>query len=707
MATSGEDVYCTLVMNDAYLPGAAVLAHSLRDGGTKKKIVALITTETLSAEAVTELQALFDIVIPVPRTVNPNPANLFLMNRGDLLYTFTKIALWRQTQFRKIVYIDSDVVALRAPDELFDIEAPFAAAPDIGWPDAFNSGVMVISPNMGEYWALQTLASVGDSFDGADQGLLNQYYEHKGWHRLSFTYNCTPNAEYQWEPAYRHHKGNIKMVHFIGKDKPWKKGRFAKGGSGVYSELLGRWWSVYDRHLRAPPPQYQPGKSYVPSSAVIQKHVFGESTNVYHGYAPEERIAPSPAYDIAPAMAPHSAPDLLAPSQFQIPTVTDVKPFAEPIPEVEAVDDGEVYSTPATEQPHFSPPQMEWDATQSAPPAQSRPEAANFPTSQYDFSDDPNPYQPPKSYPEPPKDMWYEVPSDRPKPEARPKPIFPWEQRDERKPTRVFAEDFPPPPLPIISEPEITTHPPIAPIEEPAPFSPQANAWDNVASIERYVRAVMEVQTGRAKPPKLAEQILSPSGRRESLILTDFPTIDDRPSLPVTPAPIRRPTFWGEERDGEGDLPGAEGVPDQAEWVCPSCEFLATTPVAFHRARQPSSLVPAEPPTAVELDRSPLHDHGLLPQHLRPHRQSSSDASALSTTSTLITPSGTATAGPKDASATGHTIPAALTELREEEKVVEVAEADEEAMAEAEPPPLASPQKPLLPPPWLTASIIN
>jgi glycogenin glucosyltransferase len=188
----------------------------------------------------------------VDKITNPNPANLFLMARGDLIYTFTKIALWRQTQFRKIVYIDSDVVALRAPDELFDIAASFAAAPDIGWPDAFNSGVMVISPNMGEYWALQTLAASGDSFDGADQGLLNQYYEHKDWHRLSFTYNCTPNAEYQWEPAYRYHKSNIKMVHFIGKDKPWTKGRHTRSGSGVYSELLGRWWAVYDRHLKNP-----------------------------------------------------------------------------------------------------------------------------------------------------------------------------------------------------------------------------------------------------------------------------------------------------------------------------------------------------------------------------------------------------------------------------------------------------------------------
>lgn len=185
------------------------------------------------------------------RIRSPNLKNLYLMDRADLVYAFTKINLWRQTQFRKIVYLDADIVALRAPDELFDIDAPFAAAPDVGWPDAFNTGVMVLTPNMGDYWALQTMAAAGDSFDGADQGLLNQYYEHKNWHRISFTYNCTPNAQYQWEPAYRHYKRDISMVHFIGKDKPWLKGRQSVG-SGVYNELVGRWWATHDRHLRAP-----------------------------------------------------------------------------------------------------------------------------------------------------------------------------------------------------------------------------------------------------------------------------------------------------------------------------------------------------------------------------------------------------------------------------------------------------------------------
>ncbi len=174
------------------------------------------------------------------------------MDRADLAFAFTKIHLWRQRQFRKIVYLDADMVALRAPDELFDIAAPFAAAPDIGWPDAFNTGVMVISPDMGDYAALRTLAAGGDSFDGADQGLLNQYYQHRPWQRISFTYNCTPSAHYQWEPAYRYYKSNITMAHFIGKQKPWLGGRPARGAPGVYNELLARWWAVYDRHLKPP-----------------------------------------------------------------------------------------------------------------------------------------------------------------------------------------------------------------------------------------------------------------------------------------------------------------------------------------------------------------------------------------------------------------------------------------------------------------------
>ncbi|KAI9857819.1 MAG: glycogenin glucosyltransferase, partial [Pleopsidium flavum] len=146
-----------------------VLAHSLRDSGTKKKLAVLVTLDSLDSTTIEELKKLYDEIIPVDRIFNKSPANLYLMNRPDLASTFTKIALWRQTQFRKIVYIDADVVTLRAPDELFRLETTFAAVPDIGWPDCFNSGVLALSPNMGDYYALLALAQRGISFDGADQ----------------------------------------------------------------------------------------------------------------------------------------------------------------------------------------------------------------------------------------------------------------------------------------------------------------------------------------------------------------------------------------------------------------------------------------------------------------------------------------------------------------------------------------------------------
>ena len=172
------------------------------------------------------------------------------MERPDLVSTFTKIELWRQTQYRQIVDIDADVVAIRAPNELLTLDTDFAAAPDIGWPDCFNSGVMVLRPNMGDYYSLLALAQRGISFDGADQGLLNMHFQ--DWERLSFAYNCTPNSSYQYIPAYRHFQSSISLIHFIGKDKPWTLGRNNKQSTGVYGELLGRWWATYDKHYRSP-----------------------------------------------------------------------------------------------------------------------------------------------------------------------------------------------------------------------------------------------------------------------------------------------------------------------------------------------------------------------------------------------------------------------------------------------------------------------
>lgn len=50
-------------------------------------------------------------------------------------------------------------------DELFEREE-FSAAPDVGWPDCFNSGVFVFTPSVDTYGKLIQFADSAGSFDG-------------------------------------------------------------------------------------------------------------------------------------------------------------------------------------------------------------------------------------------------------------------------------------------------------------------------------------------------------------------------------------------------------------------------------------------------------------------------------------------------------------------------------------------------------------
>lgn len=230
-------------------------------------------------------------------------------------------------------------------------------------------------------------------------------------------------------------------------------------------------------------------------------------------------------------------------------------------------------------------------ANSAPPPSDSKPEAANFPTQIYDMSSETTLFQPPSHYPEAPKDMWYQVPEKVPEPE-KPKQIFPWESRAP-KPTRVFAQPkAPSPPLPeptiVVEQPEEATTPsaateesvstPPPPMDTWAAFQQRTNAWDDMPEIERYIQSISQprkakIQVLHHSPSQRSPRssnVTSPparTDRRPSMKLTDFPTADERPSLPVTPAPIRRPTIWGVEKDEEGILPTAEGVPKQEDWV--------------------------------------------------------------------------------------------------------------------------------------------
>ncbi|OGM44573.1 glycosyl transferase family 8 protein [Aspergillus bombycis] len=686
MASAEDAVYCTLLLSDHYLPGAVVLAHSLRDNGTKARLVVLYTPDSLLPATIRELQSVYDELIPVHLTSNHTPANLWLMERPDLISTFTKIELWKQTQFKRIVYIDCDVVAVRAPDELLALEVDFAAAPDVGWPDIFNSGVMVLRPNMQDYYALKALAERGISFDGADQGLLNMHF--RNWHRLSFTYNCTPSANYQYIPAYKHFQSTINLVHFIGAQKPWNMSRQVSPAESPYNQLLGRWWSIYDRHYR--PATTVPINEWVDASVPLERNFQSHREDSETVPLPVQPVSSTPQ-NLIPEVAYERPLETHTEVSFEQPPVTQALPRSDetsayaspeaqpcqerenapgpvvtpaeaerPIqkehhdnksvqvpvlsvvpqyvrgeehvsayiqPHYEAPISSHVEQPPGTqvsilvtssappdtaksqvyqqseehlpeagehlqhshkpppspEPQEFEPPRTQWDPAREPPPLNTKPEGIALESKTYTMSEDKELFKPPPFYPEAPKNMYYEVPSTKPEPEKLSQ-IFPWENQAP-KPTRVFLDDdqgsvslpssllspITPKETPTLSLGYTTSWPTEKPSESWDSYT-RSNAWDDVPEIQRYIQSI-------APPRRAKVQVIGgwdgPANRRTAgtvsgMRLTDFPSEQERPSLPVTPAPIRRTppsSYVPGDESTSGQLPIAEGVPSQEEWV--------------------------------------------------------------------------------------------------------------------------------------------
>ncbi|XP_065220741.1 glycogenin-1 isoform X3 [Planococcus citri] len=249
-----DKAWVTLVTNDTYALGALVLAHSLKKVNTAHKLVVLVSSNVTFAMRGT-LQSIYDEVKEVNILDSADTENLRLLARPELGITFTKLHCWKLTQYEKCVFLDADTLVLQNCDELFDREE-LSAAPDVGWPDCFNSGVFVFKPSEETFKSLYEFAITHGSFDGGDQGLLNMYFS--DWatsdasKRLPFLYNLSSAAIYSYLPAFKWYGRGVKIVHFIGTAKPWvqpfnslTRSVEAAPGSSHLQNFLQYWWDLF------------------------------------------------------------------------------------------------------------------------------------------------------------------------------------------------------------------------------------------------------------------------------------------------------------------------------------------------------------------------------------------------------------------------------------------------------------------------------
>ncbi|CAE7732850.1 IPUT1 [Symbiodinium sp. CCMP2592] len=243
-----SSTFATLLTSDDFLMAVQALAASLRASTLQPLPLLVLHTSQVSngvqSRLATDPSVQLRLVDAIP---NPHKTDV----SGWANSGFTKLRLWEQVDFAKIVYVDADCIILENIDELFARSCP-AFCPDVFPPDKFNAGVIVLEPNLSVFQDMMDKMLVLPSHDGGDTGFLNAFFP--DWYlwppeqRLPFRYNALRTMYWftHANPGYWESVQPVKalsasicwVLHFCSSPKPWDKE--AKKG-----DLEALWWQYY------------------------------------------------------------------------------------------------------------------------------------------------------------------------------------------------------------------------------------------------------------------------------------------------------------------------------------------------------------------------------------------------------------------------------------------------------------------------------
>ena len=221
------EAYVTLLYGD-YLLSVRVLGQSLKRSGTQREMVVLCTEEvSKKSRKILEDDGWTVKSISALSSPYKNYAKQYSK-------VFTKLLIWTLTDYRRIVFMDSDTLVYANIDELFNC-GKFCAA--YRHSDLFNSGVLVVKPDLQEYRNLTSKIGVYPSYDNADQGFLNYYYQSLVFApmfnasnpcsqelpmRLPAAYNADVGQYYVYTSRFFPLSSYKVLHHTLGPVKPWK-----------------------------------------------------------------------------------------------------------------------------------------------------------------------------------------------------------------------------------------------------------------------------------------------------------------------------------------------------------------------------------------------------------------------------------------------------------------------------------------------------
>jgi alpha-N-acetylglucosamine transferase len=235
----GNCSFVSIITGDDYLPGLLVLHKSLANTDTKYPFLVLITKD-ISTSTMSTLDKYHVSHKTVEMEID-NPTNVDRSHRW--FPTYSKLNVFDQTQYDKVVYLDADMLILRNIDELFEhkhMSAVIAGGmlPGKSLRRHLNSGMFVIEPSrklfedminkIGKIEKLESGGNIDKPRHGSDQDFLNAYYSdwpNKKELHLDHKYNIIHYLldEYSKSFGYSIEDGPkpISIIHYASYLKPW------------------------------------------------------------------------------------------------------------------------------------------------------------------------------------------------------------------------------------------------------------------------------------------------------------------------------------------------------------------------------------------------------------------------------------------------------------------------------------------------------
>lgn len=220
-----------MLSTDNYLDGVLVLNENLKHLESKYPLLCLINEKI--SDYTKSILDYFDINYKI---INMIEYNCFLGDKVYWRYTFDKLNIFSLTEYRKIVYLDLDLLILKNIDHLFN-EQHLTMAQDYPFYNGHNSGIMILEPNINDYNKMIEYANKcnmeGKNY--SDQNVINEYFDNI--HSLPIEYNKMVRVvvglsryydfiedNYTLKNGvidYSQFNNNPVIVHYIGKVKPF------------------------------------------------------------------------------------------------------------------------------------------------------------------------------------------------------------------------------------------------------------------------------------------------------------------------------------------------------------------------------------------------------------------------------------------------------------------------------------------------------